>query len=72
MEQCKHKFRTNLDGVTVLGNGQLKVSPYVTIVFCENCGLIVKDANWSDVGKEYQRSISRPIIVNKPVDKHSE
>lgn len=52
MTKHQHKYRTNIDGLTIAGvsnNAGIYtkpiLSPYITIIFCEGCGDIKYDAN---------------------------
>lgn len=45
MKECQHKFRTNLDELgESLGNTNQKIV-YMTIIFCEKCGIVSYDTN---------------------------
>lgn len=58
MNKCEHKFRTNLDSLTVAGgasagiHSKAPLTPYVTIIFCEKCGIVAFDAK--NTTNEYQ------------------
>ncbi len=60
-EFCNHKFRTNLDYLgESIGHYDHKIT-YLTIIFCEHCGLISHNAN---VTKEnaYQKALQRTQV----------
>lgn len=55
---CDHKYRTNLDGLTIAGTYNSNdygfdvrnkgiLSPFVTIIFCEKCGHVAYNANYA-------------------------
>lgn len=49
--KCRsHRFRTNLDGLTLKVEGTQAASPltYVTVIFCERCGLVAHESNASE------------------------
>jgi hypothetical protein len=56
MGKCKHKFKSNLDGLAV---SNYKDLVYMTVIFCENCGLVAFNANRTDMSEEAQKLIQR-------------
>lgn len=66
MSDCEHKFRTNLDGLSLGQNNvtsniwaKTPLSPYVTIIFCEKCGFVVHDSN--NTSKQFLLNKKEPI-----------
>ncbi len=67
---CDHKFRTNLDGLTLSGttvaggiHQKAALTPYVTVVFCEKCGILAHNGNDPRVGDRFQRTQTFPVLT---------
>lgn len=57
--KCEHKFRTNLDSLS----GLSELSEYITVIFCESCGIVAYDANASS--NPYQEAQKPPALIKK-------